>query len=121
MNQSNDLSSGQLLGRSGYSINGTLNNMTTLQAETAPLPYITNQNGNWTSSSSWLNGSVQSIPNSNGVTGDPITWNIVRTLHNISSTNKDITVLGLLVDANTLSIENANAADGQKLIVMDRN
>ena len=91
--------------------------MTSLQAETAPLPYQSTQNGNWNVPSTWLNGSVNLIPNTNGVNGTPIDWNIVRTSHNVSSGDRNITVLGLLVATNTLSIENTNPIDGQSLRV----
>src|SRR5690606_8025231 len=90
---------GQLNANVGVS--GTLRNMTSLQAETAPLPYITNNNGNWDTNNTWLNGSVQMIPNTNGVN-----WNIVRTHHNITSGNRATTLLGLLVDNNRYTINN---------------
>ena len=100
MNQGTaDISGGNLVANVGTS--GRLRNMTTLQEESAPLPYISNQNGNWNTASTWLNGNVQMIPNTNA-----ITWNIVRTAHNVNSGNRATTVLGLLVDANALTISN---------------
>lgn len=77
------------------SIPGRLHNMTTHQQNTAPLPYLSNTDGEWTNINTWLRPTVWDIPNANGVTGDPIDWNIVRTFHNITSDAKDITVLGL--------------------------
>ncbi|MFL0352443.1 HYR domain-containing protein, partial [Xanthomarina sp. GH4-25] len=115
MNQGSDISGGNLVANVGVS--GLLRNITTLQSESAPLPYISNAAGNWTAASTWLNGSVQQIPNTNGLNGNPVTWNIVRTQHNISSTNKNITVLGLIVDENTLTIENSNPVEGQSIRV----
>lgn len=76
-------------------IPGRLHNMTTNQQNTAPLPYLSKQDGKWTEINTWLRPDVWDIPNADGVTGDPIEWNIVRTFHNITSEAKDITVLGL--------------------------
>ncbi|WP_033961693.1 BspA family leucine-rich repeat surface protein [Psychroserpens jangbogonensis] len=117
MNQGVDITLGVLDSNCISAIPGSLLNMTSLQAETAPLPYQSTQNGNWNASNTWLNGTVNLIPNSNGVNGTPIDWNIVRTSHNVSSGDRNITVLGLLVATNTLSIENTNPMGGQSLRV----
>lgn len=74
---------------------GILRNMTTHQQNTAPLPYLSANDGQWIAINTWLRPTVWDIPNATGVTGDPIDWNIVRTFHNITSEAKDITVLGL--------------------------
>ena len=120
MNQSTDISGGNLLSNSSSAIKGKLRYMTTLQSETAPLPYISNANGLWTDSNTWLYGSSQTIPNSLGIDGaTPIDWNIVKTSHNISSGNNNITVLGLEVNDKTLTIENTDPSDGQSLRITD--
>ncbi|MGJ8594232.1 MAG: PKD-like domain-containing protein, partial [Aquaticitalea sp.] len=69
LNQSSDINSGQLVDHSAANNVGALQNMTTLQAETAPIPYMSDQNGNWSTPSTWLNGNVQLIPNGLGVDG----------------------------------------------------
>lgn len=84
-----------------------LRNLTTVDRQTAPLPYESASNGLWQTPTTWLNNTVQYLPNGlsiiDGIT--PINWNIVRTNHNIeSSGNKDL--LGLFVDSNTLSATN---------------
>ena len=86
---------------------GKLNKMTTLQTETAPIPYISRVDAVWDASGTWLNGSDQQIPNStiSSVNGLAQTWNIVVTQHDIT-TNRPTEVLGLLVDNNKLSIIN---------------
>ncbi|MEZ4856809.1 MAG: LamG-like jellyroll fold domain-containing protein [Gelidibacter sp.] len=100
MNLANgDIANGHLLANVG-GIDGNLNNMTNQQDETAPLPYVSTQNGNWDTASTWLNGAVQMTPNTNGVD-----WNIVKTQNDIS-TNRPTTVLGLVVDSNRLSVIN---------------
>jgi len=120
MNQISDISGGYLVSNSSTPIVGLLRYMTTFQSETAPIPYKTNANGGWTNSSTWLNGSVQNLPNSIGVDGSTfVDWNIVETSHNVSSGNNNITLLALDVASYTLSIENTNPTDGQSLRVTD--
>ncbi|TYB77235.1 immunoglobulin-like domain-containing protein, partial [Bizionia myxarmorum] len=101
MNQgTGDVTGGYLYANVG-TVNGRLRNMTTNQAETAPLPYISGGDGNWNSNSTWLYGSVQVTPNTNGMD-----WNIVRILHNVTSGNRATTLLGLLIDSNTYTVNN---------------
>ena len=119
MNQSSDLSAGRLLSLTN-AVTGRLRLMTTFQPETAPLPYKSLNDGNWTSANTWLYGYSQAIPNSLGVDGStPINWNIVTTSHTISSGNNNITVLGLLVNDKTVSIQNSDPLNGQSLRVTD--
>jgi hypothetical protein len=98
-------------------VNGRLRNITTGQQQTAPIPYTTKVNGNWTDTSAstpWTYGnSIWDYPNSTGINGDPIDWNIVKISHDINSGNKDITVLGLLLDTSDKLLTIANA--GQPL------
>ena len=120
MNQSTDVISGNLTANNGTPIDGLLRNMTTLQAETAPIPYRSISNGIWTNATTWQFGSVQAIPNSIAIDGTtPIDWNIVTTSHTISSGDNNITVLGLSVNSNDLIIENNDPLDGQSLRVTD--
>lgn len=102
---------------------GKLRNMETLQENTAPLPYTTSADGKWTDeNATWTHWNVWDIPHANGINGTPITWNIVRTSNYIESGNKDITVLGLIVESNELDILNPSGAhdetnSGQRLEV----
>ncbi|MGB3607523.1 HYR domain-containing protein [Psychroserpens sp.] len=90
-----------------FANSGKLNSMNTIQAETAPIPYVTSNDNVWDASGTWLNGGVQQIPNSavNSINGSAQTWNIVRSQNNIS-TNRATSVLGLLVDSDELSVIN---------------
>ena len=115
MNQNTDLSSGSLISISN-TIDGVLRYMTTLQPETAPIPYQTVADGNWVNPSTWLYGNTQAIPNSMGIDGATmVDWNIVRSSHNISSSDANLTLLGLEINANTLQIRNTDSSDGQSL------
>ncbi|WP_299103244.1 LamG-like jellyroll fold domain-containing protein [uncultured Winogradskyella sp.] len=100
---------------------GKLNNMTTIQAETAPIPYVSGSNNVWDNQATWINGSVQQIPNSrvNSHSGAEQTWNIVRTTTDVLATRptnilSKTTVLGLIVDSNRLSIL------GDQQIIVDK-
>ena len=92
-------------------IDGKLRNITSAQDETAPLPYTSRvDNQEWSTDNTWTHFNVWDPPNSTGVNGSSIDWNIVRTSHDINSGNKDITVLGLLSDTvnKELTVANPN-------------
>ena len=83
-------------------VGGRLMNIFTTQQETAPLPYTTRVNGNWTTDNTWTQYTVWDTPNSIGIDGTtPIDWNIVHISHNVTSQSKDITVLGALIDSGS--------------------
>jgi hypothetical protein len=99
---------------SGNGNQGALRQLRTVDRQTAPLPYISNQNGDWDTSSTWINGNVQTIPGSNSIVDNTktIDWNIIQTNHNItldnsslpSTNNGNRSVLGLFVDSNKLTV-----------------
>ncbi|MDX1830132.1 MAG: LamG-like jellyroll fold domain-containing protein [Lutibacter sp.] len=79
---------------------------TIVENQTAPLPYISQADGAWNTSGTWLNNSTQMLPNSVGLDGTTsIDWNIVKTTHNISSGNRDINVLALLLNGGKLTLD----------------
>ena len=92
---------------------GVLHNMTTDQQNTAPLPYISAADGKWTTINTWLRPAVWDIPDASGLNGNEIAWNIVRTLHNVTSDAKDITVLGLKSEAGELTMANPSGAQDE--------
>jgi len=103
---------------SGNGNQGALRNLDTVDRQTAPLPYQSQANGNWTTDATWLNNNVQTLPNSlsivDGVT--PVDWNIVETSHNIeidtyANLGRERSVLGLVVNSNELQV-NGNTAAG---------
>ena len=112
---SNDILNGGYTPNLIGSINGKLRNMTTLQENTAPLPYTSNilVNGqNWETDNTWTNFDVRDAPNSLGIDNTTrIDWNIVKTNRDIVSNNRDVTLLGLLVDDNELTITGTGADD----------
>ncbi|WGD33638.1 LamG-like jellyroll fold domain-containing protein [Olleya sp. YS] len=88
---------------SSYGRDAKLKNITTIQDQTAPLPYQTSSSGAWTSESTWLHGNVwdiEDLPNND--------WSIVKINNNITTTNSH-TNLGLLIDTNrTLTVNGSN-------------
>ena len=104
----NQFGCGYLKPSFGVGIEGKLKNITSAEPQTAPLPYYSIIGGDWTDTTSttpWAYGnSVWDYPNSKGINGVNIDWNIVRSLHNINSTAKDITLLGLKVESGKLTI-----------------
>lgn len=82
---------------------GRLVNMETNQENTAPLPYFSGSDGVWENQATWLRPNVWELPNSGAVD-----WNIVRTSHSITSGNRNISLLGLISEANILDMEGVN-------------
>ena len=113
-----DVNCGYLTPYAGI-VKGQLRNMNSSQSDTAPLPYTSRVDGQeWAVDDTWTNFNVWDAPNSIGIDGStPIDWNIVQTSHNISSGDKDITVLGLISDTDNkkLTIVNSNINNGQSL------
>ncbi|MDO9038910.1 MAG: LamG-like jellyroll fold domain-containing protein, partial [Lutibacter sp.] len=87
---------------------------TIVDTQTAPLPYVSLAGGVWGDAATWTNSTVQNLPNSIGLDGvTTIDWNIVETSHDITSGNRDITVLGLKNNSGKLTIDGTtNIATG---------
>ena len=85
-------------------VDGRLHNMTTHQQNTSPTPYFDGANGIWAVDGTWARPSVWDPPNSNGWNGTAIDWNIARINHNIQSSSKNITVLGLLSETANMEL-----------------
>ena len=101
---------------SGNGNQGALRNLDTVDRQTAPLPYQSQANGPWSNDSTWLNNSVQTLPNAlsiiDGTT--PISWNIVETNHNINiddftTLGRERSVQGLIINSGDIQV-NGNTA-----------
>jgi hypothetical protein len=107
MNKATDILNGNVMGKSLTPIQGRLINIGTQQPETAPLPtqQLQIMHGR---PLAWTNGSVWNIPNTLAIDGSIyIDWNIVKTNNNVTTAGNK-TVLGLLVESNTLEANNNN-------------
>jgi hypothetical protein len=101
------------LNETGF-ISGRLLNMKESQAETAPLPYTSRVDSQqWGTDNTWTEFEVWDAPNSLGVNGDPIDWNIVKISNTINSGNRPITLLGCIVmPTGKLIIDGNTGSDG---------
>nr|WP_321222405.1 choice-of-anchor D domain-containing protein [uncultured Psychroserpens sp.] len=111
---------------SGNGIQGALRNLNTVDRQTAPLPYISQGDGNWSNNNTWLNGNVQTVPNDLSLADNsiPVDWNIVRVGHDINIDTeivrgREAQVLALFVEAGELTVDgdNADAAAGNGLTI----
>jgi len=95
---------------------GVLHNMRTRQDINAPLPYIANQNGNWTSQSIWQHGNVWDIDNSKHKD-----WAIVKITNNtLVDTNDSHTLLGLIIENDAkLEVNNNQFIANSKYLKID--
>lgn len=79
---------------------------TLIEEQKIPVPYLSMADGNWSDYSTWSNSADVVLPNSLSLDGSTyIDWNIVQLDHNITSGDNDITVLGLLQNSGTLTIQ----------------
>ncbi|MGB5418689.1 LamG-like jellyroll fold domain-containing protein, partial [Algibacter sp.] len=79
---------------SGNNNSLTLYNITTIQDQTAPMPYVTATVGAWATQSTWLHGDVwdiESISNNKD-------WSIVRVGSNVTASHA-VKTLGLIIDS----------------------
>jgi len=102
---------------SGNGNTGALRNLRTVDRQTAPLPYLSQADGDWTTDATWLNNTVQTLPNAlsivDGVT--PVNWNIVETNHNVTvdtdaTLGREREVLGLFVSSNKITVDGINSS-----------
>jgi trimeric autotransporter adhesin len=86
-------------------LNYLVTNKSIVDEQTAPLPYLSAANGDWNTPATWSNNADQVPPNSAGLDGTTkIDWNIVKLAHNVTSGDKDISLLGLIQTDGTLTI-----------------
>ena len=119
MAQPSDIVNGYLIDKTNNANNGRLIGIITTQPETAPLPYTSDKNQDWSQDNTWTNYPVWDVPNSIGIDNSTkIDWNIVETSNNITS-NTNKTVLGLLVNDNTLSAINDTKIEVSHYLKLD--
>jgi len=105
-----------VIDNSAYLKNGFLNNIFSVQVQSAPLPYVANASGNWTTAGTWQNGTVwdiTSLPNKD--------WAIVQVTNNSKlTTTASHTHLGLLVDSGSeLEIQNDQLLTNTSYLKLD--
>jgi len=99
-----DIVNNKTIDYSGNLNDVTLHNITTVQDQTAPMPYATINDGVWTNENTWLHGNVWDI--------DDITdnkdWSIVHIQHDVIASH-EAKSLGLIIDSGkTLTVNSDN-------------
>jgi trimeric autotransporter adhesin len=119
MNKASDVSKGYLVDKSGNAINGKLKGIYQPEPDTAPIPYTSRIDGEWETDETWRNYDVWDPPYSLGIDNSTvIEWNIIESSHNITSVGNK-TVLGLLVDSNTISANNDSKIEISSYLKLD--
>lgn len=80
---------------SQYSRTLKVTNINSIQTQTAPMPFQTSADGDWSAQNTWLHGDVWDIENA--LTNKE--WSIVQIKNDVTSTNSH-TNLGLFIDLN---------------------
>jgi hypothetical protein len=92
-----------------------LYNMNSLLPQTAPMPYETASNGDWTQEATWLHGDVwdiEDIPNNKD-------WSIVHIRDNVTTSNSH-TQLGMFIDSGkTLTVTGDNEINNSWYLQLD--
>ena len=100
---------------SGYNRTLKLNNIRTVQAQTAPMPYKSGTNGSWTTEATWLHGAVWDIKN---IVNNK-DWSIVKIEHDVTTSNSHKN-LGLLIDSGkTLTVNGDNLIHNSWYLKLD--
>ncbi|MFD2543114.1 LamG-like jellyroll fold domain-containing protein [Lacinutrix gracilariae] len=101
-----------------YSLNNrytTLNNITSIQEQTAPMPYETVSNGDWASESTWLHGNVWDIED----VANNKDWSIVYIKNNVDAAHA-VKNIGLFVDTNkTFTVNGDNQVNNSWYLELD--
>jgi len=91
---------------------GNLVNLNTVDLQTAPLPYQTQNDGSWNEGPTWKDHEFQTLPNATSVVDAAISidWNIVTSDHNLQietdqELGRDRHVMALLLNSESLIIE----------------
>jgi Concanavalin A-like lectin/glucanases superfamily/GEVED domain len=115
------LNSNTAFDSSSYVVDGIPINIDSSQSTTAPIPYETDDDSSWDTSTTWLNSTEVYIPNTIGIdTVTSIDWNIVDLTNDIVSGNRDIALLGLISTVGKLTIDgttNINTGTGHSLTI----
>ncbi|MDO7171061.1 LamG domain-containing protein [Mariniflexile sp. AS56] len=90
-----EIKTSSILDYSNFGNTIRLHNITTIQEQTAPMPYTTTANGAWTTQSTWLHGEVWDIEN----IANNKDWSIVKIASDVTACHP-VKTMGLIIDAN---------------------
>ncbi|WP_299684882.1 choice-of-anchor D domain-containing protein, partial [uncultured Dokdonia sp.] len=97
-----------------------IRNLDTVDFQTAPLPYVSDADGDWTDQAAWENGTGFQVPFSTSIADNTVdvAWNIVQIGHNVT-TARNNTVLALDIQSDELSIENDSKIEVSHYLKLD--
>ena len=101
--------------QSQYARTIDLFNISSVQEQTAPMPYQTKADGAWTSEQTWLHGNVwdiEDVPNNKD-------WSIVNIKNNVTTSNSHKNI-GLFIDGTKkLTVKNDNLVENSWYLKLD--
>ena len=106
---------------SGNGNTAAIKNLDTVDFQTAPLPYDSDDDGAWDDPNTWLNSSVLYLPGATSIVDGSITidWAIARVDHEIDASN-NTTVLGLMMDTDAeIYVDNNNKLEVTHYLELD--
>jgi len=109
-----------IMDASNNNLVAAIKNLKTVDFQTAPLPYVSQADGDWTDEATWENGSGFQVPNATSISdyNVRIDWNIVQIAHDVT-TQANNSVLALDVQSNELSIENDSKIEVSHYLKLD--
>ncbi len=119
-----NIQSGRIPDESTNGYVATLHNMNTFQPQSAPMPFETKADGNWTDEATWLHGDVWDIEDfeaffTQAYQKTPEPYSIVKIHHNIT-TSKSHEALGMFIDNNkTFVVNGDNAIINNRYLQLD--
>lgn len=99
-----DIESNQILDYSKNDNELTMNNISTIQQQTAPMPYTTSSDGTWESQSTWLHGGVWDIER----LSENKDWCIVKISNDIETTSSHNTFGLIIEEGKTLTVKGSH-------------
>jgi len=110
-----DILNGKTNDISGNARTAFLHNISTINPQTAPMPYETKEDGAWTEEATWLHGNVWDIED----VANNRDWSIVKINNNVSTVHSH-TNLGLIIDSNSsLKVNNDQAITNTWYLQLD--
>lgn len=106
---------------SGNGNTAAIKNLDTVDFQTAPLPYETDQDGSWNDANTWMNNSVLYLPGATSIVDGVTTidWTISRVNHDLTASD-NTTVLGVFVDASAeILVDNNNKFEVSHYLDLD--
>ena len=106
---------------SGNGNTAAIKNLDTVDFQTAPLPYESDDDGAWSDANTWLNSNVQYLPGAVSVVDGSTTidWTITLVDHELTASN-NTTVLGLMMtDDAEILVDNNNKLEVTHYLELD--